>query len=72
VFNANQDDPTTKLLSMPKEPFSKKKGEITWLGSSAKLGSAAPSSPDVLAGPSRPIVAYVSSTKSGKDATKAG
>ena len=67
-----QDEPTIMSEANEVAPSTKKNGVIGWFGSSTMLGSAAPSMPEVEAGPVKPMVAYVSSTISGKLAKKAG
>ena len=49
-----------------------KKGEMGCASSSTSAGSDAPANPDMLAGPSRRTVAYVSCANSGNDATTIG
>ena len=71
-FSTNQDEPTIMLAASWVAPLSAKKGVKAWSGSSAMAGSAAPSMPDVEAGPVNPMVAYVSSAISGNWDTNAG
>ena len=60
------------LLTISVAPSVKKYGVMGWLVSSTTLGSAAPGIPEEEAGPANPMVAYVSSAKSGKTGKKAG
>ena len=64
-LSTNQDEPTTVFDSTCISPSFWKKGEIGWVLSSTKDGSSALGKPDALAGPSNPMVAYVSATSSG-------
>ena len=57
VFKMYQEAPVKVLLKSVVAPSFKKNGVMGWLLSSTMLGSAAPSSPDDDAGPSKPMVA---------------
>ena len=72
VFNTYHEEPVSVLLNTPVEPGVRKNGVMGWVLSSTTEGSAAPAMPDVDAGPSNPMVAYVSSAKSGNTGKKAG
>ena len=56
VFNTYQEEPTGVVASRAVAPSFKKNGTIGWAGSSTNEGSAAPTKPDVAAGPSSPMV----------------
>ena len=65
LFSTNQDEPTTVFDSTCVSPSFWKNGVIGWVLSSTKEGSSALGKADALAGPSNPMVAYVSATSSG-------
>ena len=65
------EDPTTVLASKLVAPSCRKKGVMGWVASSTTSGSSALANSLSLAGPSSPMVAYVSSTMSGYSAMNA-
>ena len=72
VFKMYQEAPVKVVLSRFVAPGVRKYGVMGWLVSSTIEGSAAPAMPEVEAGPVKPIVAYVSSAKSGNTGKNAG
>ena len=72
VFNTYHEEPVSVVLTKFVAPGVKKYGVIGWLASSTMEGSAAPAIPEVDAGPVKPMVAYVSSARSGNTGKKAG
>ena len=66
----NQELPMKSLTLSSEAPFEEKKG-VTFV-SPTSVGSEAPEMPERLAGPSRPMVANESSTRSGNVGTKTG
>ena len=65
VFNTYHAEPMNDVAARPVAPLVWKKGEIGWLGSSARAGSIASGMSDVCSGSVRPIVPNVSSANSG-------
>ena len=57
VFNTYQEDPVRVVLSRLVDSSIKKKGVMGCIESSTMEGSAAPSMPEVDAGPVKPMVA---------------
>ena len=72
VFNTYHDAPVKVVLVRFVAPGVKKYGVMACVASSTIEGSAAPTMPEVDAGPDKPIVAYVSSAKSGNTGKNAG
>ena len=72
VFKMYHDAPVTVLLNKSVVSFSRKNGRIGWFSSSTMLASAAAARPEVEAGPSKPMVPYVSEANSGNATKKAG
>ena len=72
VFKMYHDAPVNVVASSKVAPLVAKNGVTGWLGSSTMEGSAAPGMPEADAGPLSPMVAYVSSAKSGNTPKNAG
>ena len=72
VFKMYHEEPVMVLLTKEVDPSLRKNGVMGWFVSSTMLGSAASAKPEEAAGPSKPMVAYVSSAKSGNAGKNAG